>query len=559
MNAKKLAVTLCAALAVPALAKDGRSDAATKTPIKHLVVIFQENETFDHYFGTYPNAANFAGEPVFIARPGTPAVNGLSQGLISGDQNKAQPFRLGRDQAFTCSQNHGYTAEQKAVNSGLLDKFVEFTSGKSVGCEPDGTTVMGFYDGNTVTALWQYAQHFALSDNSFGTTFGPSTPGALNLVSGQTHGASYFAVTPTSRTPVTVSDGSVFFGPGDAQGTVISDPDPFLDDCGADKGGTGTAKTVRMNGKNVGDLLNAKGITWGWFQGGFAPTQPATFNADGSLKTPAVCGQSHAGHPGVANPAGDTNPSNADIHGPVTDYSAHHSAFQYYASTANPHHLRPTGRIGTTDQANHNYDLADFFAALGANGLPAVSYLKAASFQDGHPGNSDPLSEQTFLVQVINALQASPDWESTAVVIAWDDSDGWFDHVTGPIVNPSAGSVDAFAAGINCGTPAPGAFQGRCGYGPRLPLLAVSPFAKENHVDHNVTDQSSLLRFVEDNWFVGQIDGPAAPPKGQSSFDRLAGSIEGMFDFAHPRNRTLVLDASTGLPLRQDGDEHAQR
>jgi phospholipase C len=317
---------------------------------------------------------------------------------------------------------------------------------------------------------------------------------------------------------------------------------------------------VRMSGKNVGDLLNEQGITWGWFQGGFAPTQPATFNPDGSLKTPAVCGSTHAGHPGVPNPTGTANPNGLDIHGPVTDYSAHHAPFQYYASTGNPHHLRPTAAIGQTDQANHQYDLTDFFDALARRDLPAVSFLKAASFQDGHPGNSDPLSEQTFLVEAINALQGSDQWESTAVIIAWDDSDGWFDHVTGPIVNPSAGAgVDFFAAGANCGTPPPGAFQARCGYGPRLPLLVVSPWAKENHVDHNVTDQASILRFIEDNWGTGLVDGPAAPPKGQSSFDRLAGTIEGMFDFRHRReNRRLILDPSTGLVVDRD-DRHAER
>jgi len=563
MNRLMLAAAAACALATrPAFAHHDPAPKtpATKTPIKHLVVIFQENETFDHYFGTYPNAGNQAGEPLFTARGKTPAVNGISAGLISANANKTQPFRLGRNQAFTCSQSHAYTNEQKAVDSGLLDKFVEFTGGKGLGCEPDGTTVMGFFDGNTVTALWNYAQHFAMSDNSFGSTFGPSTPGALNLVAGQTHGATYFSVTPAGATPITISDGSVFFGPGDTQGSVIGDADPFLDDCGGDKGGTGTARTVQLNGKNVGDLLNQKGITWGWFQGGFTPTQPATFNADGSLKTPAVCGASHAGHPGVPNPAGATNPANADVHGPVADYSAHHSPFMYYASTRNPHHLRPTGIVGTSDRANHQYDLSDFFDALDARKLPAVSYVKAASFQDGHPGNSDPLSEQAFLVQVINALQGSADWESTAIVIAWDDSDGWFDHVTGPIVNASAGvGVDVFAGGVNCGTPAAGAFQGRCGYGPRLPFLVLSPFAKDNHVDHNATDQASVLRFVEDNWFTGQIDGATAPARGQASFDRIAGTIEGMFDFVHPReNRTLILDPGTGQPVdRRDG--HAER
>ena len=107
---------------------------------------------------------------------------------------------------------------------------------------------MGYYDGNTVTALWNYAQHYALNDNSFGTTFGPSTPGAINLVSGNTHG------TPSPTAPDEI-----------ANGTIIGDPDPAYDDCS----GTDTAN---MTGTNVGELLNRHNVTWGWFQGGFKPT-----------------------------------------------------------------------------------------------------------------------------------------------------------------------------------------------------------------------------------------------------------------------------------------------
>jgi phospholipase C len=178
---------------------------------------------------------------------------------------------------------------------------------------------------------------------------------------------------------------AVFVDPTTGVGTNFSDADAFLDDCGSDKGGTVvTATTIQMSGKNGGDLLNAKGVTWGWFQGGFAPTQPATFNSNGSLKTPAVCASSHIGHPGVPNPtAADGNPANADIHVAITDYSSHHEPFMYYPQTSNPHHLRPTSvaMIGKTDQANHQYDISDFFAALEAGHLPAVSYLKAPSFQ----------------------------------------------------------------------------------------------------------------------------------------------------------------------------------
>jgi phospholipase C len=446
---------------------------------------------------------------------------------------------------------------------------VQATGKIGIGCKPFGQTVMGYYDGNTVTALWNYAQYYALSDNFFGTTFGPSTVGAINLISGQTHGAKGFTVTaPGATASVTTSSAGAYFAPGVGLGTVIADPDPFHDDCGADKGVTKVgATTVEMEGRNVGDLLNTWKVTWGWFQGGFAPTVPATFNANGSLKTPAVCGTGHTGHPGVPNPV-DGNPGKVDVHGWAADYSAHHAPFMYYPSTRNAHHYRPSSvaMIGRTDQANHNYDVADFFAALKAHDLPSVSFVKAPSFQDGHPGYSDPLSEQTFIVGVVNALQQSPEWAYTAVIITYDDSDGWYDHVEGPIVNPSATPYDSFVplggntanatspgqipTSGHCGQPAAGAFQARCGYGPRLPLLVVSPWAKDNFVDHTLTDQTSILRFIETNWNLGFIDGPTAPLAGQASFDREAGSLAAMFNFAAaPRTAPLILNPATGAPV----------
>jgi phospholipase C len=547
-----------------AVAEDGDRDdhgVHTRTPIKHLVVIFQENVSFDHYFGTYPNATNPAGETKFVARPHTPAVNGLSPSLLTHNPNLLNPFRLDPSEAFTCDQDHGYADEQKAADGGRMDMFVQDTGRTGLGCKPNGSTVMGYYDGNTVTALWNYAQHFAMNDNSFDTEYGPSTPGAVNLISGQTHGGIAFTggVEQFTGTDPVFVDRSPF-------GSVDDDDDAYLDDCGADAGGTSTkATTIEMSGKNVGDLLNAKGVTWGWFEGGFLPTQPATFNPDGGLKTPAVCGSSHTGHAFGNPPVTVPNPTASDggpgeIHTPVADYSSHHQPFMYYASTRNPHHLRPASvqMIGRTDQANHQYDITDFFSALSAGNLPSVSYLKAPRFQDGHPGNSDPLTEQDFLVTVINALEQSPDWKDTAVIINYDDSDGWYDHQFSPIVNPSATLLD-----FQCGSPAPGAFEARCGYGPRLPFVVVSPFAKSNFVDHTQTDQTSSLRFIEENWDLGFIDGPAAPPAGQASFDRVAGSILNMFDFDHHDRddaRKLILDPTNGTVVSsshgEDDDRH---
>jgi len=100
----------------------------TTTPITHLVIIFQENITFDHYFGTYPYAQNPAGEPSFKASKDTPSVNGLNTALLTANPNLANPTRLDRSQALTCDQNHSYSDEQKAVDHGLMDQFVQSVS-----------------------------------------------------------------------------------------------------------------------------------------------------------------------------------------------------------------------------------------------------------------------------------------------------------------------------------------------------------------------------------------------------------------------------------------------
>src|SRR5262249_15547795 len=201
------------------------------------------------------------------------------------------------------------------------------------------------------------------------------------------------------------------------------------------------------------------------------------------------------------------------------------------------------------------YDMSDFNALVGAiahgfispDHLPAVSFLKAPGFQDGHAGYSDPLDEQQFIVNEINALQHTPDWSSTAIVIAYDDSDGWYDHVFSGIHNTSKSVQDFLTGTGQCGdttaNPPLAGLLGRCGYGPRLPLLVISPWAKRNFVAHNITDQSSMIRFIEDNFGLPRISG---------SFDAIAGSLNSMFNFNQggDHDRTLFLDPITGQPVR---------
>jgi len=502
-----LATTTALGTTASAASPSSASKIQTTTPIKHLVVIFQENVSFDHYFGTYPNAIANNDGTVYFGKPlpGTTRVNNLATaGLLTNNPNGVNPFRIDRSNPNTCDEDHGYGDEQFAFHGGLMDRFTAtLPNGHTFSCNDPNlgpNSTMGYYDGNTVTALWNYAQHFAMSDNSFGTTFGPSTPGLLNLVAGTT-----FQGTITNGLSATGNIAGAV-----TTGAVIGDPDPAFDVCSNPK-----RTQISMSGQNIGDLLNAAGVTWGSFMGGFSN-----------------CANVSTGSTGLS----------------TADYIPHHAFFQYWQSTANPNHVPRTSvaMIGHQgDAANHEYDLSDFWDALAAHNLPAVSFLKAKAIQDGHAGYSDPLDEQQFLVSTINRLEASPEWASTAVVISYDDSDGWYDHQMGPIVNQSDVADDQLLGAGDCGTPKPlpdGSIQnGRCGYGPRLPLLVISPYARFNYVDHQVTDQSSITRFIEDNWQLGRI--------GNGSTDTIAGTLDGLFNFSFAANPPLFLNPVTGKPL----------
>lgn len=559
---------------------------STTTPIKHLVVLFGENVSYDHYFGTYPKAANTDGVP-FTALPNTPANTNLlsnDAAALKDNPNSVSPFRFSYSQALTNSQGHGYSDEQKAVQGSStsatpgMDRFPESTSHNTCST-PDyctSGTSMGYYDGNTATGLWNYAQNYAMSDNSWDDVFGPSTNGALDVVSGQTYGAVSFAATSRGESPTpavnpddatlpvanngSVSDNQLTSvvlptyngaAPAAAQqvsvGTDIGDPDPAYDDCSTNNG-----NVAGMLGQNIGDVLNTRNISWGWFQGGFAATTAWDPSTPGSH---AACASTH-------------NNIGAQ---PEKDYSAHHNPFAYYASTANPHHLAgtPGVTIGADDPqhrnsdgsytgANHQYDLSVFEDAIADDTIPAVSYVKADAYQDGHPGNSDPIDEQHFYTRVINALEKSPEWKDTAVVIAYDDSDGWYDHVAPKILNGSNNGVNGAADDqLVCTVPAgatatapktntDGTIEnGRCGPSQRLPMLVISPYAKRNYIDHTPVGQASVVAFIEQNWGLPSVDDETV----SGSWDTRDGSIQGMFDFDAKPNLTPVILRTNGTVL----------
>ena len=308
---------------------------------------------------------------------------------------------------------------------------------------------MDYFDGNSTTALWNYAQHFSMSDNSFGTTFGPSAPGAINLVSGDTGGVdtAHEANSPSVASianPPGVNVNADLTPDGLGGYSLTSDAQPYWDDCS-------TRDAVALSGTNIGDELNKAGLSWGWFQGGFRPTTtsrppPARPATPASRPRPSSPTSSRAAsrartcrrtasnqalcdayHPiGVALGATGTTAATAPW-GFKDDYIAHHEPFQFYASTANPHHLTiatdgsgndllhgtdSLSGIGTDTQTfsgaygtgpqfntpNHNYDTSDFDqlvaaindGSLPASSLPAVTFLKAPGYEDGHAQYSNP-------------------------------------------------------------------------------------------------------------------------------------------------------------------------
>ncbi|HEX7855624.1 MAG TPA: alkaline phosphatase family protein [Sphingobium sp.] len=539
----------------PAATLSEQNALKTTTPIKHLVVIFGENESFDHYFGTYPQEAGTTSGQTWVAPSNVASPNNYvrNAALLTANPNKLNadnggvnsttgiasnlmnPFLLLPAQYDTTSQNHAYTPEQQATNNGKMDAFVKYTGrGTAGGAGAFGTAaqVMGYFDGSTVTGLWNYAQNYAMSDNAFTDSFGPSTPGAINVISGNTGGADKLV------TGSTIADGQGAF-------TVTGDPDPTGDVC------SNTNIVTTLAGPNIGDLLNANKITWGGFMGGFDPTITNTNGTNANSAGVKGCGRS------------TVSPHTTRT---VNDYIPHHAWFQYYNSTLNKNHTRPSSvaMIGHTEAndapggataVNHQYDLHDFIDAVKSGNFPSVSYIKAQAFQDAHPGNSNPLDEQDFVTNLVNFLMNQPDWASTAIIIAYDDSDGWYDHLAPTILTQSLDATADQVSGPGSCTgpsalpaysPAGKVINGRCGPGTRTPLIVISPYARQNYVDSHPVTQASVVRFIEDNWL-------SSKRLGSGSNDATTGDLGTLFDFNQtPRTAKFCLGtdgkkaASTG-------------
>jgi phospholipase C len=468
-----MALTSAAAmLFVAAPTAGAESNNGTHSPIKHTIILYQENISFDHYFGTYGHGSN-----------GIPTGSALT--FTSGTQTWGPftPTQLsGTTQSRTCDVDHGYTDMIQMSNHGAMDRYLQFGNDKTVPNPSTSTTCPKFETfpapGTGLTALansyytgtpgdpnaplqnyWSLASQYTLADNFFQGVYGPSTPGAQWLVA--------------------------------ATNNTSGDPNPIGDVCD-----DYPASISPQNIPNLGAEATAAGTSWAWFQGGFGTCTPTNVNG----------------------------------------YSPHHDPFQYFTSTADLTHADAFDPRTDYPEANrHQRDLSVFDAALAGTPLPgqsvvptlpAISWVKAPQMEDGHPGYSGPALEDAFVGDLVARLKASQYWKDTALIIAFDETGGWWDHVAPPdLGGPFATWVNGSPNLTGCQYPGiPSAPCGEAGLGPRMPVLVISRFARTGFIDHDLLNSASLDRWVEWNHRL-----PALGVWGNR--DTTAGALSGAFVF----------------------------
>jgi phospholipase C len=467
--------------------------------VKYVFVIYQENRSFDSYFGTFPGADGLYSQPA----ADTPGFNQPIENT-DGTFTTIQPFLIGPDQyaADTDDLDHSHARlatkiDVQANGVALMDKFAEVeelkyspTGNPSQKAKGYGELAMAHEDCNTIPFLWNYANRFVLFDHTFQDVDGPSTPGNLTIFAAQS-GETQLALHP---------DEAVDNNYGSGQGEpVLNDDNPINGsaedpiqppnvprnptDSGYQLNQTYATLAVSFAGKKLekitdedenpaADLADiqddiayeTKGgksqVPWGWYQEGYDAevTDPVD---------PMVSGGTHV------------------------SYVTHHNGPQYFGYIAD-----------NADERANLHGLGDFYGAIAAHTLPkqgGLFYIKGGyenifglkplnplpvvqtNFlgDDDHPAYSDAEISEANVAKAVNAIAESPYWSQSAIIITWDDSEGDYDHVPPPIIRDDQG------------TPVlPETF------GPRVPLILISPYAKVHTIDSQVSSQSSVVKFV---------------------------------------------------------------
>jgi phospholipase C len=459
--------------------------------VKYVFVIYQENRSFDSYFGTFPGANGLFSQPA-LATPG------FVQTLVNtdGSVGTISPFRIGPAEYAAdtddIDHSHALTIAKMDIQNGtaLMDKYAVTEELKysakgnpSLQAKQFGELSMAYEDCDTVPLLWAHADRFVLFDNIFESMTGPSTPGNLSIIGAQS-GLTQWALHPNQSATV----------------PVISDPNPFWGSP-SDK----SASKLPVNPKDYPGATTGPNLTYATLPLSMLLSTAATVTATdpsgatdladvqddvaflGRLSQPAVAFGWY--QEGFDQEATDTDgPVTAD--GSHASYVTHHNSPSYFGYVANTPTLR-----------KQLHGLGDFYTDLQNNKLPAAGglfYVKGGqtntlgltpanpnatvqkSFlgDDDHPAYSDSQISEAMVAHTINAIAASPYWPQSAIIITWDDSEGDYDHVPPPIVNNGPDKT-AFS------------------FGPRVPLILISPYAKLGYISHEQGSQASVVKFVD--------------------------------------------------------------
>ncbi len=440
--------------------------------IKHIIVVMQENRSFDSYFGTYP------------AADGIPMTDGTPTGCIP-DPQTGQCVKPYVDHADVNGGGpHGQVNATADIDGGKMDGFVGQAVDAKKGCKdptnpacansamPD---VMGYHTQSDIPNYWAYARDFVLQDHMFEPNASWSLPEHLFMVSEWSAHCTQHD-NPGSCVNALQSPGTPPNG----------DPVPTA------AGGSAPAKRPIYAWTDLTYLLHQHHVSWRYYV--VAGTEP-----DCEDDTQVSCSpvSQSAKTPGIWNP------------------------LPYFDTVRNDHQL---GNIQSVDR---------FYQAAKRGTLPAVSWVVPSGTVSEHP--PAPVSfGQSYVTSLINAVMRSPDWNSTAIFLAWDDWGGFYDHVVPP-------SVD-----VN-------------GYGLRVPGLVISPYAKRGHIDHQTLSFDAYDKFIEDDFLGGQrldprTDGRPDPRPDVREDVKILGNLTSDFDFSQQPRAPVLLPVHpkttlTGTPV----------
>jgi acid phosphatase len=435
--------------------------------IEHIVVIYAENRSFDNLYGLFPGADGIAnatteqmtqldydGKPL----PRLPPVwTGKDADPAFPRDLPNRPFRVDGPpvnlplSVATRDLIHKFYPQQEQINGGRNNRFVEVSDA--------GALAMGYYDGSRLP-MWKWAQEYTLADHFFMGAFGDSLLNHFWLIC---------ACTPVDRdapaalrarldargwltrrddSPRSALEGPAVFTPGDftADGYALTtaypryQPSRIPPSKDGDRRYAGPAAYTLppQTMMTIGDTLSAKGVSWAWYAGAW------NLALKDGMQDPAakrmIIYNNEAGAP---------------------YFVAHHQPFNYFARYA----------PGTREREAHLKDYVDLVAAIDRGDLPQVAFYKPQGTFNEHPGNTDVLSGDIHIDELVAKIRASPLWRSTAIIVTYDENGGFWDHVP-----PPAGD--------------------RWGPGTRIPTIIISPFARRGYIDHTRYDTTSIAKFI---------------------------------------------------------------